>query len=241
MTIGQTQNITLRSKGDRHNNLWLCFTTDKYVTIWNISLNSSCTECFLRSVDCPELRNRPHWNVSRNQVLNCSSNYLLELTVVVTNARKEDSGRFMLTWSSDSSDTGPKNHPVLTVTSLNVTSSDSNNDRGLSREYIYIYSGVGGVGVGLLVVVCVVVTVAVRCKVRRQPVRRDHRRRRRKFLYDYCNMVFPVLRVTSHIGRCLFLLLSSAHIHRVYTKYFDPCPRNSYSLQNFSLLCDNPV
>ena len=180
-------NISLSTRGNQEVYLWLCYCTDEYITMYNISLNESCIKCrshSYTSVECGALPNRPQWNVTRIQHGTCLVQMALELSVFVTDVDEKDSGKFMLAWSSDNEHQGPQYHHVLTVTSLNVT---TNQSRGgteeLNTHHVIIYSTAGG-SAGLLVVLGIVVLVGVKRKGKR--VQRQPRpRRRRKWNYNY--------------------------------------------------------
>ena len=187
MTEGDSRNISLKTRGKQQVHLWLCYSTDEYITMQNISLNESCIKCHSHSytsVKCGTLPNRPQWTVTRIQYGTCTLQMALELSVFVTDVDQEDSGKFMLTWSSDESHQGPQDHSVLTVTSLNVTVNQSKGDtRELNTHYnIIIYSTAGG-SAGVLLVVVVGIAVFVGVKKRRKTghgQRQLRHRRRRK-------------------------------------------------------------
>jgi hypothetical protein len=187
---GESMNISLSTRGNQEVYLWLCYSTDEYITMYNISLNESCIKCCSHSytsVECGTLPNHPQWNVTRIQHGTCLVQMALELSVFVTDVDEKDSGKFMLAWSSDDEDQGPQYHHVLTVTSLNVT---TNQSRGgteeLNTHHVIIYSTAGG-SAGLLVVLGIVVFVGVKRKGKR--VQRQPRPRRRH--HDRAGALYP--------------------------------------------------
>ena len=175
MDVGSKQTITLSSTGYKDIYLWLCFTTDPRITIYDIDVNSSCVECVEDFPNCGNLPNRPYWAVTRNQT-GCFSEALLQLSVHVTNVSTRDHGWFMMTWSADPHDKMLQNHTLLTVTTLNVTSVANSDGSGLDSRYVYMSIAGGCVGVGLLVGL-VVISVAIRARRKRGG---PHRRRRRR-------------------------------------------------------------
>ena len=151
LSKGETRHVTLTARGARHSYMWICFTTDPAENMWNIQLNNSCVKCKERSCYSPSLPNRPHWTVSRDQT-GCVGDSIIEISVLVKDFSKRDTGRLMLTWSSDDPDQGPQEHKVLTVTSLHYRESISQ----------YVYAGIGVGGGCVVVVASVVVVVAGR-------------------------------------------------------------------------------
>ncbi|CAI8032247.1 hypothetical protein GBAR_LOCUS18247 [Geodia barretti] len=129
--------------------MWVCFTTDPSIDMWNITLNSSCVKCKEKSCDSHGIPNRPHWTVDRSET-GCSGDSIIDLSVLVKDFSKRDTGRLMLTWSTDSSEQGPQQHQVLTVTSLRYKESLSG----------YVYAGIG-VGGGCVVLGVSVVAVVI--------------------------------------------------------------------------------
>ena len=151
----------------------------------NISLNTSCIECLSHSytsVNCGTLPNGPQWTVTRIQHGTCLVQMVLELSIFVTDVDRNDSGKFMLAWSSDRMHQGPQDHSVLTVTSLNVTvnQSEGGTKELNNHDNIIIYSTAGGsAGLLILVVMGIAVFVGVK-KSRKRDVPRPPRPRRRR-------------------------------------------------------------
>ena len=182
MTTGETKNVTLRTMGSQQIYLWLCYTRDEYTTMQNITLKTSCVKCRDQmSGYCGNLPNRPRWAVSRNQIGTCFEQTLLELTVLVTDVRETDRGKFITTWSSDEEEAqGPQKHAALTTTTLGVTAGSSRAD-GENSRYGYVPIAAAGAGTILLMVITVVVVfMAVKKRRKVRNARQNRRQRRRK-------------------------------------------------------------
>lgn len=98
----------------------------------------------------------------------------LEVAVLIPRVTKEDEGKLVLTWSSDSTSQGPQRHAQLTQTVLHVTEKPRAQSGG-GGVSVYIYVGIaGGVLLAVAAIAVALVILAVVRRAKRPPQEEQH-------------------------------------------------------------------
>ena len=140
---------------------------DIHAKISDINFNTSCVKCEDVPGSCGTLPIKSEWSVHRDHYGTCNEGLQLTVAVHIPRVTKEDKGKLVLAWSSDSQGQSPQSHAQLTQTVVQVTEKQQAQSGGHS---VYIYVGiVCGIVFAAVAVIAVVLVIRVVVRKKKRP------------------------------------------------------------------------